>query len=178
MSFLILPGLNGSGPNHWQTLWEQKYPDFKRLEAKDWSRPICREWVQRLENEMAKSGRETVLVAHSLACLQVVHWASDTKRSVRAAFLVAPPNPNRPDFPSDKAVGFTPLPEIQLPFPSMVIASTNDPYATIEYSESCALQWGSIFVNIGNAGHINAASKLGDWAAGFALLQRLLTKGQ
>jgi hypothetical protein len=109
-----------------------------------------------------------------LACLQVAHWAAKTDLRIKAALLVAVPNPESPAFPA-QAVGFSPLPKLRLPFKSTVIASSNDPYGGIAYAETCASIWGSNLVNIGDAGHINASSGLGAWREGHDFLQELLT---
>jgi len=86
--------------------------------------------------------------------------------------LVASPNPDGPDFPKE-AVGFSPLPLKPLAFPSIVVASSNDPYGSLEFAMSAATAWGSRFVNIGPAGHINSQSGLGEWNEGMSLLQQL-----
>lgn len=170
---LILPGYGGSGPEHWQTLWERANPRFRRVHARDWDHPVKTEWVRNLEEAVALAGPETVLVAHSLACLQVAHWAAETRLAVHAALLVAPPDPDGPAFPVD-AVGFAPLPRTRLPFLSMLVASTDDRYATPVFSEGCARVWVSHFVSIGAVGHINAASGLGTWEDGWRLLEAIL----
>jgi len=86
--------------------------------------------------------------------------------------LVAPPDPKGASFPSE-AIGFSPVPFHPFAFPSIVVASSNDPYGSLEFAGSCALAWGSRFINIGPAGHINSESGLGEWAEGFALYQEL-----
>jgi predicted alpha/beta hydrolase family esterase len=172
---LILPGYGGSGPEHWQTLWERAHPEFRRVEARDWDRPDRDEWVAALEAAVKESGPETILVAHSLACLQVAHWAAEhpeSARTVHAALLVAPPDPDQPDFP-DMITGFSPLPLKPLPFPALVVGSTNDPYATPEFTEGCAKGWGARFVSVGAKGHVNASSGLGEWEEGWALLEQI-----
>ncbi|MCD6024714.1 MAG: hypothetical protein K0Q91_1630 [Fibrobacteria bacterium] len=176
---LILPGYGGSGPLHWQTLWEKAYPGFTRVEEKDWEAPHCGEWVETLEAAVRRSGPDTVLVAHSLACLQVAHWVahrafrSMSASPVRAAFLVAPPDPDGPVFPA-AARGFSPVPLGPLPFPALVVGSTNDPYAEAAFTEACARAWGARFVSAGPLGHINADSGLGEWREGMGLLLSLL----
>ena len=85
---------------------------------------------------------------------------------------MAPPNPEGESFPKE-AVGFSPVPMKRLGFPSIVVASSNDPYATIEFAKSCAAAWGSRFVKPGALGHINAESGLGEWPEGLSLLQSL-----
>jgi len=102
---LILPGVNGSGPKHWQTFWEASHPEFHRVPERDWAYPVREEWVKTLEAAVRAAGPKTILVAHSLACLQVVHWAARTRLKIQSALLVAPPDPKRKAFPK-AAVGF------------------------------------------------------------------------
>ena len=170
---LILPGIGDSGPGHWQTLWEMASPSiFKRVHQRDWEQPVCADWLEALEKAVSMSGDHVVLVAHSLACLLVVHWAAVTHRQISGALLVAPPDPDAASFP-EQAVGFSPLPIRPLPFQSIVVASTNDPYGAHEFARSFASALGSRFVSIGAAGHINAESGLGEWREGISLFREL-----
>ena len=93
MSGLVLPGYGGSGPQHWQSLWQARHPELRRVEQRDWERPERAEWIARLEAAVREAGAGVVLIAHSLACLQVAHWAGETALTVRGALLVAPPDP-------------------------------------------------------------------------------------
>jgi hypothetical protein len=65
------------------------------------------------------------------------------------------------------------MPRQRLGFLSTVVASTNDPYVSLERASQFAQSWGSRLVNVGDGGHINSESGLGDWPEGFALLQEL-----
>ena len=172
VSALILPGIGNSGPAHWQSLWQAAHPYFVRVQQRDWDHPVCEEWLEALEKSVVRVKGGAVLVAHSLACLLVAHWASRTHLKIKGALLVAPPNPDGPNFPCE-ATGFLPLPTKALAFPSIVVASGNDPYAGLEFGRSCADTWGSRFVNAGAVGHINASSGLGVWPEGFSLFQQL-----
>lgn len=167
---LILPGFGNSADEHWQSLWEDAHPDFIRVQQRDWEHPICEEWVGALEEALVRAGTDVILVAHSMACLVVAHIAQKKYRSIRGAFLVAPPDATSPYFPSS-AVGFEKTPLHAFDFPSMMIASTNDKYATLAYAKKLARSWGSAFVNIGAKGHINALSDLGFWDEGWTLFQ-------
>ncbi len=169
---LILPGIGNSGPDHWQSLWEKANSSFVRVQQRDWDSPVCEEWLEVLEKSVARVDVDAVLVAHSLACLLVAHWAAQTHLKVKGALLVAPPNPDGPNFPKE-VVGFSPLPIKSFRFPSIVVASTSDPYGSLEFAMSCALAWGSRFVSAGAVGHINSNSGLGEWREGFALFQQL-----
>jgi predicted alpha/beta hydrolase family esterase len=171
-TILNFPGIGNSGPEHWQSLWEQSHPGFERIAQRDWDHPVCDEWVAVLEATMRRLGPSVIVVAHSLACLAVAHWATTKHSPIRAALLVAVPDPERPGFPTE-ATGFSPLPKPRFPFPSIVVASTDDPYGSLAHAQSVATAWGSRFVDIGAAGHINAGSGLGQWDDGFALLQQL-----
>lgn len=169
---LILPGIGNSGPDHWQTHWEKRDPRFLRVRQRDWDHPVREEWQKTLEESLSHIGTNVVLVAHSLACALVAHWATATTLKIKGALLVAPPDPEGPNFPRE-AVGFSPLPMRALPFASIVVASTDDLYGSIEFATSVAAVWGSRFVSIGPAGHINASSGLGEWIEGFSLFAQL-----
>ena len=171
-SVLLLPGFKNSGPQHWQSLWEQSHVDFKRVQQKDWNYPVCEEWICAVENAIKEAGPDVVLVAHSLACLVVAQWASKPHLPIKAALLVGMPDVQSKNFPKE-ATGFFQPPLLPFDFPSIVVASTNDQYATISYASSLAKAWGSRFVNIGAYGHINADSGLGNWEEGYKLLVEL-----
>ncbi|MEI2603785.1 alpha/beta fold hydrolase [Erwinia aphidicola] len=171
---LLLPGIGNSGSGHWQTLWAQTDASMTLISGQDWVHPVCEEWVENLETAIRKTGPDVILVAHSLGCLQVANWAQYSRTVVRGALLVAVPDPTRDVFP-EEAKGFSvPRSEKRFAFPSIMIASSNDPYADIHYSQRCADAWGSSLVNIGERGHINAASGLGDWPQGRTWLKELI----
>lgn len=171
-TILILPGIGNSDPEHWQSLWGKANPAFARVQQRDWDHPVCSEWLDVLEKSVARAGANVVLVAHSLACALVAHWAAQTDLSIKGALLVALPNPDSLNFPKE-AVGFSPLPLKPLAFSSIVVASTNDPYGSVAFARFAATAWGSRFENIGSAGHINSKSGLGEWNEGFSFLQQL-----
>ena len=109
-------------------------------------------WVDRLDAAVNRhAGRPVVLVAHSLGCLTVAHWAVEHPLTeVRGALLVAPPDPKGSGFPAT-ARGFDQPPQGLLPFPSILVMSTDDPYADPGFAEQCARAWGSRLVNLGRA---------------------------
>lgn len=169
---LILAGINNSGPDHWQSLWQKKHPEFLKVQHRDWDHPVCSEWMADLEKAVEGAGTETVLVAHSLGCLLLVHWAAKSLLPVKAALLVSVPDPSGANFP-EEAKGFDDLPSGRFRFPSIIVASTNDPYGSHEHMQACAEMWGSRFITLGAYGHINASSGLGSWPEGYELLSSL-----
>lgn len=170
---LIVPGIGNSGPSHWQSLWEQSHPAWRRVPQRDWDRPDRDEWVAALETAAAGCPARPLVIAHSMGCLAVAHWGVRTSVPVRAAFLVAVPDPDGPNFPP-AARGFRPIPLTRLPFPNLVVASTDDPFGSPAHARRCAAAWGGGFVEIGSAGHINVDSGHGDWPAGRQLLEQWL----
>lgn len=169
---LIVPGWGDSGPEHWQSLWEQANPGFQRVVQRDWFYPICTEWVETLAREIRAAGRPVVLVAHSLGCIAIAHCARGGALPVHGALLVAPPDVERPDFPP-VIEGFTPVPRERLPFPSIVVASRNDPFSRFDRAHTLAAAWGSRLVDAGESGHVNADAGLGPWPLGEQLLAEL-----
>jgi predicted alpha/beta hydrolase family esterase len=168
---LIVAGLWNSGPQHWQTHWEAKYSKWERVAHRDWHAPDRDEWVAELDAAIAACEGRPILVAHSLGCMLVAQWAqAGSHLNVAGAFLVAPSDVDAPSYPID-AGGFRPVPMVKLPFPSVVVASTDDPYADVERSRAFAQAWGSKLIEIGDAGHINADTGYGPWPEGERMLE-------
>lgn len=170
----IVPGHGNSGAAHWQSIWQSTRPEWRRLQVDDWDLAVCDEWVSALDRQAGAMGSDLVVVAHSLGCLAVAHWAVRCSPRIRGALLVAVPDPRAAAYPAETSLGFEPLPSARLPFPSIVVASSDDPYGSAAYARERANAWGSEFVEVGARGHINGASGLGDWPEGYRLLQRLL----
>ena len=172
-STLVLPGYQGSGAGHWQTRWEALDPSFVRVQMPDWDHPERDAWCRKLDAAVAAlstTGLPVTFAAHSLGCLTLAFWASQYASAaqlarVAGALLVAPPDPNGTHFPHDVS-GFAPVPLVRLPFPSILVASSDDPYGGVPFSQSCANAWGSRWIDFGARGHINADSGLGDWDEG------------
>ena len=170
--YFVLPGLNNSGPQHWQTRWEELY-GFTRIHQRDWDTPDKEDWIHTINETIAPfPGEKVVLIAHSLGCAAVAHWADRFGPIIKGAFLVAPSDVEGPNYPPG-TTGFAPMPLTPLPFPSLVVASDDDQYVSLVKAAWFAGKWDSSFVDIGSKGHINAASGLGDWPEGYELLQQL-----
>ena len=170
---LILPGYGDSGPQHWQSRWEAADPACRRVVQRDWLRPALGDWRPVLDAAIAECDRPPILVAHSLGCALVAHWAESARRPVAAALLVAPVDVDMVALIDDAVASFAPVPMTPLPFRSIVVASTDDLYVTAERAEAFARAWGSRFVTVGAAGHINADSGYGEWSEGRQLLAEL-----
>ncbi|MFZ5746334.1 MAG: RBBP9/YdeN family alpha/beta hydrolase [Pseudomonadota bacterium] len=174
---LTVPGLNGSGPLHWQSLWEQARADTWRAELGDWDRPERARWVAHLDSAIAELRAPVVLAAHSLGCIAVAWWAATATAAMRervaGALMVAPPDLDRAGLAPELA-SFAPMPTAPLPFASILVASTNDPWMRFSRARAIAARWGSILVDAGARGHMNADSNIGWWRDGQVLVQRLI----
>ena len=175
-TILIVPGMGDSGPAHWQSLWEEELDSAARVSLGLWDRPLRRPWVTQLNLAIERAGGPVVLVAHSLGCLAVAHWAAMAQPAygnpVVGALLVAPPEVDvAPVDP--RLADFGPAPTSILPFRSILVASRDDPWCHFERARRLAGFWGSEFADAGEVGHINADSDLGIWPFGQFLLARL-----
>jgi len=174
---LIIPGLGDSGEKHWQTFWHKKFDTSIRIVQDNWDEPIREEWLDRLNENILKLNKPTILVAHSLAVSLVLHWAEKySNPNIIGAFLVAPADVDSPEHTPECIRNFSPMPLYKLPFPSVVVASKNDPYASFERKKYFAENWGSDFVNIGEQGHINSDSDLKYWEEGQSILSDFILK--
>ena len=168
-SYLIVPGWAGSGPNHWQTCWERDLPNASRVAMADWLAPRRADWVNALDRAIRSASEAPVLVAHSIGCVVVAHWAALGTGRIRGALLVAPPDLDRKGCP-ESLRDFAPVPRAPLRFGSRVVASDNDPFSELSRSIQIAFDWGSEVTVLESAGHINSDSGLGRWPEGRALL--------
>jgi predicted alpha/beta hydrolase family esterase len=166
---LTIAGLWNSGPQHWQTHWESKH-GWTRVRQRDWDHPDRDEWVAALDDAVRAQPTLPILAAHSLGCCLVARWVADRGGSgVAGALLVAPSDVEAPDYPVEGR-SFASMPLVRLPFPSLLVASTNDEYLSMTRARQFADAWGSRLVVIGDAGHINGASGYGPWPKGEEML--------
>ena len=167
---IIVPGWKNSGEGHWQSLWAESISGAVRVKQDNWTSPTRDAWVERIAKTILAQEREVVLVAHSLGCIATTYLPSDVCSRVQGALLVAPADPER----RASLVDFSPTPYQPLPYRSVLVASSNDPYCSVRTAGAYARAWGSEFVRLQNAGHINTESGFGDWPLGLALLQSLV----
>ena len=171
---LILPGWQGSGPDHWQSRWERTH-GYTRVEQHDWMRPLRGDWIARLEDLLLSCDEPAVLVAHSLGCLHAAAWAAHSRNThlVKAALLVAPPDVEREDV-RPLLPSWSPIALQKLPFKTVLLASSNDPFCAPERARQFAAAWGVECVDAGPRGHLNAESGLGDWPQAHEQLLQLM----
>ncbi|MHB8821764.1 MAG: RBBP9/YdeN family alpha/beta hydrolase [Pseudomonadaceae bacterium] len=174
--YLIVPGWQGSPDDHWQSHWQRSLPNSARVEQHEWLQPRRIDWVAELQRSIDASDQPTILIAHSLGCVTVAHWAQTADaaslRRVRGALLVAPADVERGNCP-EALRDFAPIPHQALPFASQLVGSDNDTAASAERARILGIDWGSETVILPGAGHINVQSGHHRWEQGFGYLYRL-----
>jgi uncharacterized protein len=173
---LIIPGYTNSGPDHWQSRWEEKLSSARRVEQAEWSKPVREDWVAEVVKAANEATKPIVLVAHSLGVPTAIHALPEIKDKVKGGFFVAPPDVADPNIKPRHLMTFGPYPRDPLPFPSVVIASRNDSFCSYEAAEDIANAWGSLFIDAGEAGHLNAESGHGPWPEGSMVFAQFLSR--
>ena len=183
---LVVPGLYGSGSDHWQTWLQSRVADAQRVEQDDWNVAALDQWAGRVGDAIDRTVGQVWLIAHSFGCLATVFAAVVRADRVAGALLVAPTNPYRfiasglqvnasalTTLSSDASDTITDrIPQQTLGFPSILVASSNDPWMRLTAASVWANRWGSQFECIGRAGHINVESGFGPWPHGLDLFER------
>ena len=173
---LIIPGYTNSGPDHWQTRWQNRLSTARRVEQAEWTKPVRDDWVKNIARAIDEATRPVVLVAHSLGIPSAIHAAAEAGKPVAGAFFVAPPDVANAAVRPKHLMTFGPYPRDPLPFPSITVASRNDPFCAFDVAEDIAGAWGSLFIDAGEAGHINAESGHGPWPEGSMTFAAFLSK--
>ena len=173
-NILLIPGFTNPGPNHWQTRWENKLSSANRVHMGDWHKPVFEDWKTNLIEAVAKTTKPVILVGHSIGSQVIVQAAKDFGKPIAGAFLVAPPDVANPSIRPRHLLTFGPAPTDPLPFPSVTIANRNDHFCSYEMAEEMAANWGSLFMDAGESGHINAESGHGPWPEGLMVFSKFL----
>ena len=172
-NYFIVPGLGNSGPEHWQTYFENSGTRFHRIIQKEWDAPAREDWISTIDQAIADYDPATIiLIGHSLGCVTIAHWAKRYQRKIKGALLVAPSDIENPVY-TFPATGFAPVPTEKINFRTIVVASTDDPWVSLDRATYFAHCWGSELIDIGKAGHINVASGYGKWPQGLDMLKKL-----
>ena len=172
VSIVIIPGWRDSPPGHWQSLWAEQLPGAVRVQQDDWVSPSRSAWVASIAQTILAQRDPVVIAAHSLGSIAAAHLPPEVTARVAGALLVAPADPERRAVLAD----FAPVPYQRLPYKSIIVASNTDPYCPVRTAGAYARAWGSEFVRLQDAGHINLEAGFGAWPLGLALLQSLIAE--
>ncbi|MEL6921426.1 MAG: alpha/beta hydrolase [Pseudomonadota bacterium] len=178
---LIVPGFKNAGPDHWQSRWEQKMARARRVEQKDWAKPVREDWVARVREAIESATGDTVLVAHSLGVAASRHAIEAmgeelTREKLKGALFVAPPDVTNPDIRPKHLMTFGPYPTTPMPIPSFVVASRTDPFSSFQQAQETAADWGSLFLDAGESGHLDEDSGHGPWPEGLMVFAEFMKR--
>lgn len=183
VDIVIVPGWSSSGPDHWQSRWQRNLPNTVRVEQDDWIDANKDAWVGKLIATLATVARPAIVVAHSIGVITLAHAARKLPAEmVTGAFLVAPadveqahlwPETEGHTFDHQKS-GFAPVPKDEFGFPATLVASSSDPYCSLERAEMLAAGWNATLINAGPLGHINVGSGHGPWPEGLLKFGKFL----
>ena len=177
---IMVPGYKNSPDDHWQSRWEAKMPTARRVEQDDWHKPVVEDWIAGFIEAVGKVQRPVVIVSHSLGCQTMVQavaqMTSEQKAIIRGAFIVAPPDVENPLIRPRHLMTFGPYPRDPLTFPSVVIASQNDPFCSYEVAGDMAYAWGSMLIDARESGHIDVESGHGPWPDGLMVFANFMKK--
>lgn len=176
-SLLMLPGLGGSGLDHWQHHWAQSYSNSATISVSDWNAPDLDEWLDAVDEAASRTQGGLVLVAHSLGCALAAQWVARSPQALRrleGVMMVAPADVDDPAYTPDCTRGFGPMPMIDLGCKVVTVTSSDDPYVSVERASAFNEAWNGLRVDVGDKGHINGRSGLGEWADGKVILAELL----
>lgn len=173
MATLILPGWQGSGPEHWQAHWLDLMDRTVLVRQRDWDHPDLGDWLD-AAIEAIERHPNPILVGHSLGAILIAHLASrHPDLPIAGALLVAPADVDNQADRVPALASFAPIPTGPFGFPAIVVGSRNDPWMPSARARILARMWEAEYVDAGRAGHINGAADLGAWPEGQSLLARL-----
>jgi hypothetical protein len=167
--FVLVPGLNNSGSQHWQTEWQLRHAFWQRMQQQVWNQPDVHRWMGSIRRLLGQDKRPAILVGHSFGALSSCCLAAAGRLPIAGLMLVAPAEPVR--FEIEEIV-----PTGRLGVPAMVAASRNDPLMPFERAIWWSAAWGADLVDLGEAGHVNAQSGFGPWPYGLEVLLGLVRK--
>jgi predicted alpha/beta hydrolase family esterase len=168
-AFLILHGLGGSGPEHWQTrLAERLRGRGERVSYPHLPDPLDphpADWGRALSDELALL-EDPVVLCHSLACLLWLRTAArpGSERIASRVLLVAPPH--REDLePVARFLehGARARDVTRASRETLIVCSDDDPYCPPGAVDTYAQPLGIPAHVISGAGHINPESGYGEW---------------
>ena len=179
VTVLFVPGLRDHVADHWQTLLAAEIPGSVTVEPLTKDRLSRKARVKALDEALSRIKGDVLLAAHSAGVLMVANWALAPTRRIRGALLVTPADVEQPlpaGYPAYEdlaANGWLPIPRKRLPFPSIVVASRNDPLGGYDKVAALAHAWEAELHDAGDVGHLNPAAGYGPWLGALPLLKRL-----
>ena len=178
---LVIPGYEGAGPVHWQSRMVGKLSTARIVDQPDWLHSSQAVALAQIVKAVDEATRPIVFVAHSLGNILVAQAVPELSRAglierIKGAYLVAVPTARALSELAAVDTAFGNIPRDPLPFRSVLVASSNDPFATMEDAADISAAWGSKLIEAGEQGHINTASGHGPWPEGMMSFAGFLSR--
>ena len=165
---VIVPGVGGSEPAHWQSWLQRQLMSCSRVQQKDWNNPVLETWISEFVNTVAPIQGKIQIVAHSFGCLTTVAALAqhpELNQKIKNLILVTPANPARfgeAGFARDSQQDYQSyFHQLKIEVPTTLLISENDPWLNFEDAQCLAQAWKLNPINLGQVGHINIASGFG-----------------
>jgi len=171
---LIVPNIGGAAEGDWPSRWRSKLSTARFVHPTDPSERRPEAWTGAVAGAAREATRPALFIGHGIGAAAIADAGAALKGAdVRGAFLVAPPD----DKGLERLAGadWTPA-RAPLPWPSVVIASRNDPHAAYDAVAALASDWGADLIDAGEAGGLDAASGHGPWPEGLMRLAAFIKK--
>lgn len=173
---LFIPGRDDDAGDHWQSRWQAKLSSARKIPRPERAQPTENDWVGEIAAAVQKAEKPVVLVAHSLGVAAAIQALPLCAGKIAGAFLVSPPDLEAKSAIARQARKYGDYPRDPLPFPSLLIASDNDPHGSLDHAGDLANAWGSLLVEAGSSGHIDATSGHGPWPEGTMVFSQFLSR--
>jgi predicted alpha/beta hydrolase family esterase len=166
LDLLFIPETGPVSPDHWIARWSARLSTARIVAVDPAAAPASL-------RDAATRDRPTLLIGHSTGAVAAALAVEALKgRDVRGAFLVAPPADDA--LMSLDAGAWPSIPRLLLPWPTLVVGSRTDPWASLSQTQALASDWGAEFIDAGEAGRIDAESGHGPWPDGLLKLAGFL----
>jgi uncharacterized protein len=165
---LIVPRIGGAAEGDWPSRWRSKLSTARFVHPADPADRRREAWMEAVAGAARKATRPALFVGHGLGTTAIADAAAALgSADVRGAFLVTPPDERG----LERLAGadWTPT-RAPLPWPSLVVASRNDPLGAYDAVATLASDWGAELVDAGEAGGLDALSGHGPWPEGLMRL--------
>lgn len=173
---LMIAGPGNDDPGHWLVRWKAKL-STARLIAGDPLNQLERDDLAGATLAAIEAAqRPVILVAHSTGIVSAILAAPLARNRIAGAFLVSPPELEGDGPLARRLRRLGAYPREPLPFPSVVVASRNDPHGSFDHAGDLANAWGSLFIDAGESGHIDRRSGHGPWPEGSMVFARFVAR--
>ncbi|MEN0000874.1 MAG: alpha/beta hydrolase [Pseudomonadota bacterium] len=178
---MFVPGHRAVTDDHWQKRWQAKLPNTVWVDGHELANGSQRNRLEQVKAAIKQASSPSVIIAHGAGVVATRHAIEEQNvqeivEKIKGVIFVAPPDLTHDAWQQTGLAHLTDYPSTPMPVPSFVIASRTDPYASHEKSNELASDWGSLFLDAGESGHIDEASGHGPWPEGLMVFAEFMKR--